>query len=304
MERNADMKFGKEFKKQKVPEWTEAYVDYNGLKRILQEIRRIRQKAGNLQNSEDIENPVIAVNTVQQKNYRNLYNTKLLVSPEEVEENEIIFFKKLDDELNKANTFYKDKVEEVMREATLLNTQMDALIALRIKVMNPGFHGSSSLRRLPTDIENLLPSKVTSPKRAKTFGVSQMDMRLGVEVSCKIQQGPDSPSVVEHMNVTPEKRKESDIHSESDSAPVAHYDGASIDEANSSECKTTQLEILDRVKISNNCETPISTIKGVLKDSKENDLSFKKDELREVEERLKRVFVEFYHKLRLLKNYR
>ncbi|PWA34168.1 phosphate transporter PHO1 10 [Artemisia annua] len=27
------MKFGKEFKKQKVPEWIEAYVDYNGLKR-------------------------------------------------------------------------------------------------------------------------------------------------------------------------------------------------------------------------------------------------------------------------------
>lgn len=29
------MRFGKEFKKQKVPEWTDAYMDYNGLKRIL-----------------------------------------------------------------------------------------------------------------------------------------------------------------------------------------------------------------------------------------------------------------------------
>lgn len=164
-----------------------------------------------------------------------------------------------------------------------------------------------------------------------------MDMRLGVKMSFN-QQGHDSPSVnaviiiifqhcfyriiyfilnsktcrfsvVEHMNLTPEMELrcqglESDIHSESDSAPVAHYVGASIDEANSSECKTTQLEVLDRVKISNNFETPISTIKGVFKDSKEKDLSFKKEELREVEERLKHVFVEFYHELRLLKNYR
>lgn len=27
------MRFGKEFKKQKVPEWTDAYMDYNGLKK-------------------------------------------------------------------------------------------------------------------------------------------------------------------------------------------------------------------------------------------------------------------------------
>lgn len=190
------MKFGKEFKKQKVPEWTEAYVDYNGLKRILQEICRVKKsklppaplratqqrsilcrtfsglnpEAGNLQNSEDIENPVIAVNTVQEENCRKLYNTELLVSPEELEENEITFFRKLDDELNKVNTFYKDQVEGVVRKASLLNTQMDALIALRIKVMNPSFHGSSYLRRLSTNIDNLFPSKITSPKRAKTFG--------------------------------------------------------------------------------------------------------------------------------------
>ncbi|CAI9756179.1 unnamed protein product [Fraxinus pennsylvanica] len=157
------MKFGKEFEKQKVPEWTKAYVVYNRLKRILQEIRRIKQsnlppaplrdsqqrsircrtinglnlEACNIQNPEDIEKPVITVDTIES------YTTPV-------------------------NTFYKDKVEEVAREAALLNTQMDALIALRIKVMNLGFHGSSSLRRLSTDIDNLPPSKVTSPKRAKT----------------------------------------------------------------------------------------------------------------------------------------
>ncbi|PRQ40735.1 putative SPX domain-containing protein [Rosa chinensis] len=37
------MKFGKEFKKQMVPEWSEAYMDYNGLKRILRELREYKQ---------------------------------------------------------------------------------------------------------------------------------------------------------------------------------------------------------------------------------------------------------------------
>lgn len=69
-------------------------------------------------------------------------------------------------------------------------------------------------------------------------------------------------------------------------------------------CRQVPLGILEHVKIRNTLETPMSTIKGVLKDSKEKELSFKKEELRKIEERLKCVFVEFYQKLRLLKHYR
>lgn len=157
------MKFGKEFKRKKVPEWTDAYVDYNGLKRILQDIRNFKlnnpnpargsQKrlslfrdfsttssvhGRNIENQEDIENQVIAVHTVQQENSRMLYNTKLLVCGEG-EDNERFFFEKLDDELNKTNNFYKDKVEEVIAEDALLKKQMEALFALRIKMMNHNF---------------------------------------------------------------------------------------------------------------------------------------------------------------------
>ncbi|KAI3467312.1 hypothetical protein Pfo_023975 [Paulownia fortunei] len=262
------MKFGKDFKKQKVPEWTEAYVDYNGLKRILQEICNFKQNkpnpvrasqkrlslfrdfgastlhGRNLENQEDIENQVIAVHTVQQENSRKLYNTKMLLSPEEGEENERFFFKKLDDELNKTNNFYKDKVEEVIREAALLKKQMEALIALRIKVINPDLDGSSSLKCISTDISNLAPSKIIPPDRAET-----------------------------------------------------------VDGENTKEFETTHLEILDRVKISNTFDSPISTIKGVFKDSREKGLSYNKEELKDVEEILKVAFVEFYQKLCLLKHY-
>lgn len=39
------------------------------------------------------------------------------------------------------------------------------------------------------------------------------------------------------------------------------------------------LEILEHVKVNNTLESPISTIKGVSKDSKEEDLSFIREEL-------------------------
>lgn len=73
---------------------------------------------------------------------------------------------------------------------------------------------------------------------------------------------------------------------------------------NELEHQPASLEILDRVKIINSLDSPISTVKGVFMAVKEKDLKFNKEELKKIEERLKTVFVEFYQKLRLLKHYR
>lgn len=176
------MKFGKNFKKQKVPEWIEAYVDYNGLKHILREIRKDKQTRqpssprkvaqqrltlqrafGDLNQQEqkqqrqngqimhDLEDQVIAIYKVQQENSLKLYDTIFLLSPgKEGRKNELTFFRKLDNELNKVNLFYNDKMEEVIKEGVLLNKQMDALIALRIKVanLNADVAGPSSFSKI------------------------------------------------------------------------------------------------------------------------------------------------------------
>ncbi|KAG5603475.1 hypothetical protein H5410_024967 [Solanum commersonii] len=299
------MKFGKEFKREMVPEWIEAYVDYTGLKQILQEIRRFKENnqpptpatsldqrlalyrnfsglnlQGSVQNTSDIENQVIAVNTVPHENYRKFYKTKFLASPEGAE-NEISFFDKLDHEFNKVNTFYKGKVDEVMREVTLLNKQMDALIALRIKVMDPGFNAFPSLQSLSLDINNSTPSRITSPLRMMVVDTDDMpvspnfDPTYGRQVSMTNASYPKLPI---NRNSLRENR-------DSDSQ------------------KTDPLEILDHVKIVNTFESPISTIRGVLSESKENDLSYKKEELKKVENRLKLIFIEFYQKLRHLKHF-
>ncbi|KAK9116664.1 hypothetical protein Sjap_015611 [Stephania japonica] len=60
-----------------------------------------------------------------------------MMSTDEGGENELVFFRRLDDEFNKVNEFYRKKVEEVMQEAELLNKQMETLVAFRIKVENP-----------------------------------------------------------------------------------------------------------------------------------------------------------------------
>lgn len=64
------------------------------------------------------------------------------------------------------------------------------------------------------------------------------------------------------------------------------------------------LEVLKRVRINNTVETPRSTIKEFLNVPKPSELNFTRKNLKKVEARLRVAFVEFYHKLRLLKSYR
>ncbi|XP_057494190.1 phosphate transporter PHO1 homolog 10 [Actinidia eriantha] len=303
------MKFGKGFKKHMVPEWTDAYMDYNGLKRLLQDIRQFKQsmqpptpirasqhrlamhrafsglnlQANNLQNQGDIEDQVIAVNTTQHDGSRKLYKTKFLMQYEEGGEKEVTFFNKLDNELNKVSTFYKNKVEEALNEATTLNKQMGALIALRIKVEKPDFDDCSSLKRLSMDIDGTMPVRINSSSKDITPGTEHVDLTLGVNKDGSCQDACTAPDVITVITT--------------DSSNVCG------EEVESRDFKRDPLEILDHVKINNPCESPVSTIKGVLNDCKERDLSFNKEEIRKVEERLKLVFIEFYRKLHLLKHY-
>ena len=77
---------------------------------------------------DDIENQVIGVETVHKDDNREENNTNFLLPTQDEGQSEITFFKRLDEELNKVNTFYRDKVEEVIEEAASLNNQMNALI--------------------------------------------------------------------------------------------------------------------------------------------------------------------------------
>lgn len=162
------MKFGKEFASQMVPEWKEAYMDYDYLKTLLKEIQRFKQRTRpqtipprlgrrqtlyrafsgltrrnysppSPQRASDVESQVILVNSSSSQGGR--FETMFLMAADEGGEYELVYFKRLDDEFNKVLDFYKSKVGEVMEEAAVLDKQMDALIAFRVKVERPDQEG-------------------------------------------------------------------------------------------------------------------------------------------------------------------
>ncbi|XP_076925206.1 phosphate transporter PHO1 homolog 9-like [Bidens hawaiensis] len=196
------MKFGKEFTSQMVPEWEEAYMNYNFLKTILKDILNFRRRrpkptsspnpsprtrkllkrhfykafsgltngfgSYNERNNKD---EVILVSEIQQDEQppenRN-YETMFFRSSEEGAENEVVFFRRLDDEFNKVVGFYRSKVEEVVMEAEELNTQMDALFALKVKISDPQVQRNHT-KMVSLEILNHVKMNVTSESAMSTL---------------------------------------------------------------------------------------------------------------------------------------
>jgi SPX domain protein involved in polyphosphate accumulation len=139
-----------------VPEWEKEYMNYESLKKLLKEVKSSKKAkdnkhlqhrfslerafsgihlhgGSNHKGNEDIEDQVIEVKTLEidVDGSKELYETKL---NEERGEAEVRFFEKLDEELNKVNSFYKEQVEAAKNEAILLSKQVETLVALRVKV--------------------------------------------------------------------------------------------------------------------------------------------------------------------------
>ncbi|KAM0980073.1 hypothetical protein EV1_015656 [Malus domestica] len=97
---------------------------------------RHTQQPINPSSTSDIESQAILVNSVNE-NVSESYQMTFLMAAEKGGVQELEYFKRLDDEFNKVDKFYRSKVDKVMKEVAVLNKQMDALITFRIKVENP-----------------------------------------------------------------------------------------------------------------------------------------------------------------------
>ncbi|XP_010460272.1 PREDICTED: phosphate transporter PHO1 homolog 7 [Camelina sativa] len=269
------MKFGKDFVRQMVPEWQQAYLDYAGLKSILQEIQTSRKRSerpGGLKrklsasrnfssltkrysrssSSWEPEIHDILVHATTGDDGFERYETTILEVAEAGRESELVFFKALDLEFDKVNHFYRSKVEEMVKEASVLNKQMDALIAFRIKVEQ-----SSSSWNCSETVSVDMNAFIFKEQR-KTLAEE-----LGVKVEGNGSNGRD-----------PTKESVPEV-----------------------------LSVLDHIRLNKTQETPLSTIKNVLKLSNQEELKFTKENLKKIEARLKNVFIVFYRKLRHLQNY-
>ncbi|KAJ6350596.1 hypothetical protein OIU78_006702 [Salix suchowensis] len=284
------MKFGKEFSVQMVHEWQEAYMDYDFLKTLLKEVQRIVTSPPTSPSSpDDIEKQPILVNPVSVDGSQS-YQTTFLMPTVGGGEYELLFFRRLDDEFNKVDRFYRSKVEEVLKEAEMLSKQMDALIAFRIKVENPtGWSDrTADITRLASDVAAstaTLAASTPSGARASRRGLQVMD-------------------VIDEGSITREQSDESNhgkVEKESDN--TIQVEEVQKPKSMIRSFRPASLEVLSNVKINNTLATPRSTIKNFLKVPQQTELKFTRENLRKVEERLKGAFVEFYQKLRLLKSY-
>ncbi|KAK5772224.1 phosphate transporter PHO1 homolog 7-like [Gossypium arboreum] len=279
------MKFGKEFASQMVPEWQAAYVDYSSLKKFLKEIHGVKQKyrqpdtptrlqraltlyrsfsgldprrnkGGSSFDDHDVENQAILVNSVR-GNGSGKYETTFLMVAEEGAEYEQEFFKKLDNELNKVDKFYRSKVKEVMAEAETLTNQMHALIAFRIKVykLQENFDVSGSNDKIMVPM-NALQGTTESDNDAKQSSNGCLEI-----------QEENPKKVVSSIRLAPQ-------------------------------------EVLNHVKLNQAIQAPFSAAKVYCaSNTNKTQMNFSKDNLKKIQNQLKQAFIEFYYKLRLLKNY-
>ncbi|GMP58684.1 hypothetical protein CsSME_00022267 [Camellia sinensis var. sinensis] len=269
------MKFGQEFISQMVPEWQEAYMNYNHLKTHLKEIQRFKlrhkpppppptglKRKLTLYRAFSGLTQRIASPRIQSERSDgdDRYETMFLRAADEGGEYELVYFRRLDEEFNKVVKFYKLKVEEVVKEANMLNKQMDALIAFRIKVEGP-----------------------RSERWPESEGSVEISQEESISHGHSDESGNDKFSN-ENRSINQNAKQHEPKNSKAHPRPAP-------------------LEILNQVKMNNTLETPRSTIKGLLSVHNPKEIKFSRENLKKVEEQLKRAFIEFYQKLRLLKSY-
>ncbi|GAA0162569.1 secondary carrier transporter [Lithospermum erythrorhizon] len=291
------MKFGKEFASQMVPEWQEAYMDYNHLKKLLKEILGIiDRKASALPSQEKAnlnrrltlyrafsglnrrsssvvvdEEAEILINAERSSDFASAleqYQSTLINPSEEGADEELAFFKSLDHEFQKALNFYKTKVEDAKEEADGLSRQMDAIIALRVAVDCP-LGGDSSTSGMETI--DILSSVSSSTNKGRLASIGENEGFNGSKKDASILEGG-------------RHRK-----------PPRQSNGGGT------KYKPPSLDVLDHVKINCDSQTPLETLKHVLMTSEPE--AFSKVELKKAEEIMKQAFIEFHKELRLLKNF-
>ncbi|XP_038892178.1 phosphate transporter PHO1 homolog 10-like [Benincasa hispida] len=311
------MKFENEFKKQMVPEWTDAYVDYSGLKRLLREIscdKQIKKSRASFGRSKkkptvnrkcneltsqprkgqimkDIENQVGDIDRPQQHDNTQHPHRKF----QEISEIEMTFLRKLDEELNKVNSFYKENVEAVTKEGSVLSKQMETLIALRREMeISPQNERRDSHAEVST-----IPSSTTLQTPCPSGSV-HLDSTVEMDAN-RWREKNESNWVEMDVNYRGEQ-KESNWGSELHRVHTEVSSNKHL-EVTTKENNQYPQEILKHVKVIDVFSSHKSTSKDICRNSKGDGLDVNQNDRSKIEEQLKKAFAEFYQKLHSLKQY-
>lgn len=240
------MKFGKEFATQMVPEWQEAYMDYSSLKSLLEAILMFRQQNASLpqpaaantapaalarrgtlyrafsgftsgkNSSRKGDEDVILVDEVLPGGSPEIldgnihWETTFLRSASYGGDHDVVFFRRLDKEFNKVVRFYKDRVQEVLNEAEELKRQMNAFIALRIKVEKPALANVTGSSNAPSshwvnERSSLGAINEEDISSSEGVGVQRGDGRSGDKNAMDSLPQPASLEILSHVKINVEE---------------------------------------------------------------------------------------------------
>ncbi|KAK0583953.1 hypothetical protein LWI29_005536 [Acer saccharum] len=296
------MKFGKEFAAQLVNEWQEAYMDYNYLKKLLKDVFNFRQKSTSY--------PISAGSSLKRKvslyrafsgltkyrypkgspkknstGERNEQDAVILVSSDELGDHhqgpnggkysKTKFLMSNDDGAEYELVFFRRLDDEFNKVVSFYKKKMVEIV--------------SEADELSKQMDAFIAMRITVDDPL-LGGVSMLNL------ASNGGGGDSSVSASVHSN---NGRKPEELHLSTIQEVEMSSEEHSVD---MDSFMPASLEVLDRVKININHETPVSTLKGVLMGSK-SDMPLSKSKLKRTEQLMTQAFVEFYRKLRLLKSY-
>ncbi|CAH8349654.1 unnamed protein product [Eruca vesicaria subsp. sativa] len=258
------MKFGKEFDGQMVPEWQQAYMNYPCLKSILQEIKNSRKRSG---------------------------TSGALQPKKSVLRN----FSGLTKRYSRAASYLEPENQDIMVSTRIGDDGFERYETTIMKVAEAGRESElvffKTLDLEFDKVNRFYRSKVDEMVKEAVCLNKQMDALIAFRL--KVERPSSSWTCSETVSVDVDALDSKEHGKKSLADDMGSNDGDS----------TKEISVLDRIRLNKTQETPLATIRNVLKLSNQEELKFTRENLKKIKERLKNVFIEFHRKLRHLKNY-
>ncbi|KZV43409.1 hypothetical protein F511_22001 [Dorcoceras hygrometricum] len=263
------MKFGKELAFQTVQEWQEAYMDYKHLKKLLKNMLKFRQHHAS-------PSPVGGCGFLTRKStlYRSFSGLtggdRCLITSED----EVIL------------------VHPVVQPPE--SSENDHDVFYQTIFLKPAEDGGENEIRFFQILDKEF-NKVLRFYKEKVEAVTQHAVELSKQMDTLIALRIEvHQQAVEPSNPEPEGNEPVDGGHDEDPAMNVVQERGIIDQEPS----------LGRVKIKMEGKCPLRKLRTIVKSTKKSRLTFRIEELRRAEEKLRRAFIEYHQQLALLKRYR
>ncbi|XVF77860.1 hypothetical protein PTKIN_Ptkin14bG0081200 [Pterospermum kingtungense] len=263
------MKFGKEFAAQMVPEWQTAYMDYASLKNFLKEINRLKPKNRQPDTPTRLQRAMTLYRSFSGLIQRHNQRASSFVDCDI--ENQAIL-------VNSVQGNGSRKYETTFLMAAEEGTEFEQEFFRKL---------DSELNK----VDKFYRSKVKEVVAEAETLTKQMDAFIAFRIKAEKVEAKFDVSASSDKMIPMDTLQSKGIDQEENPKTVPSNSLASE-------------EVLDQVKLSKDIQVHFPAAKvNCVSINKHTQMEFTKDNLKKIQKRLKHAFIEFYYKLRLLKNY-